>query len=243
MTVGELARRAGMTVRNVRAYQTRGLLPPPELAGRTAIYGAEHLARLRLVADLHRRGFSLASIKSLLDAAPAGAAQEVLAFQRALMAPWGPEQPEVVDAATLADALGGARDDVLRRAVELGLVRPRADGLFEVPVPTLLRAARELARLGVPPERMLSTLDALLHHARGISAAFVDLFLHGVWRPFEARGRPADEWPAVRAALERLRPLASDALAAVFHAAMERAVEDAFGREVEREVGAAREAM
>ena len=243
MTVAELARLAGMTVRNVRAHQTRGLLPPPEISGRTALYGPEHLARLRIVSDLQRRGFNLGSIKSLLDAAPAGAADEVLAFERALTAPWGPEEPAVVDAAEVDDALGGPSAETLRRACDLGLVTPRDDGRFDAPMPSLLRAARELTRLGVPPEPMLDTLDALLRHARGISAAFVDLFERGVWRPFEARGRPAREWPAVRAALERLRPLASEAVSVVFYAAMERAVQDALGRHAEREADARREAM
>ncbi|HEX2050927.1 MAG TPA: MerR family transcriptional regulator [Actinomycetota bacterium] len=242
MTVGELARRAGMTIRNVRAHQTRGLLPPPEISGRVAYYGPEHLARLRLVADLQQRGFNLGSIKSLLDAAPAGAAHEVLAFERALMAPWGPERPAVVDAAEVVDALGG-NGAVVRRACDLGLVTPRADGRYDVSMPTLLRAARELARLGVPPEPTLDTLDALLRHARGIARAFVELFDRGVWRPFEARGKPPEQWPDVRAALERLRPLASDALSVAFHAAMERAVEEALAREMEREARARREAM
>ena len=35
MTIDELARATGMTVRNIRAHQSRGLLPPPEVRART----------------------------------------------------------------------------------------------------------------------------------------------------------------------------------------------------------------
>jgi len=45
-TIDELAREAGSTVRNVRAYQDRNILPPPEKRGRTGIYTDVHLARL-----------------------------------------------------------------------------------------------------------------------------------------------------------------------------------------------------
>ena len=63
---------------------------------------------------------------------------------------------------------------------------------------------------------------------------FVELFLETVWRPFEEQGRPDDRWPEVADTLERLRPLASEALQAVFALAMDDAVERQFGREMER---------
>src|ERR687896_2460099 len=84
LTIDEVAHRAGMTVRNVRAHQTRGLLPPPQLRGRTGYYGAEHLARLRLIKDMQTAGFNLNAIKKLLDAAPHGTGEEILQLERAL---------------------------------------------------------------------------------------------------------------------------------------------------------------
>ena len=62
LTVDELAARAGVTVRNLRAYAARGLLPPPRMAGRTGYYGREHLARLLLVREMLAEGYSLAMI-------------------------------------------------------------------------------------------------------------------------------------------------------------------------------------
>ncbi|HVZ69581.1 MAG TPA: MerR family transcriptional regulator, partial [Rhizomicrobium sp.] len=65
-TIDELAREAGTTVRNVRAYQEKGLLPPPEKRGRVGIYGNAHLARLRLISPLLERGYSLANVAELI---------------------------------------------------------------------------------------------------------------------------------------------------------------------------------
>jgi DNA-binding transcriptional MerR regulator len=76
LTVDQLARRAGTTTRNVRALQTQGLLPRPELRGRTGLYGARHLDRLRAVLRLQNSGFSLSAITALFDAWEAGATLE-----------------------------------------------------------------------------------------------------------------------------------------------------------------------
>jgi DNA-binding transcriptional MerR regulator len=72
MTIEDLARRAGVSTRNVRAYRTAGLLPPPHLEGRTGCYDDEHLRRLAVVARLQRRGWSLAAIRDAVRAWDAG---------------------------------------------------------------------------------------------------------------------------------------------------------------------------
>src|SRR4051794_31906248 len=89
LTIDELARNAGMTVRNVRAHQSRGLLPPPEIRGRTGFYGPEHVDRLEFIKDLQAEGFSLDVIKRILDRAPRASATEVLSFTRAVAEPFG----------------------------------------------------------------------------------------------------------------------------------------------------------
>lgn len=72
LTIEDLARRAGVSTRNVRAYRTAGLLPPPNLEGRTGRYGDEHLRRLAVITRLQRRGWSLAAIRDALGAWEAG---------------------------------------------------------------------------------------------------------------------------------------------------------------------------
>src|SRR6201995_3490256 len=64
--IDELARLAGATVRNIRVYQDRGLLPPPRRDGRVGIYPEAHLARLRLIGQLLKRGYTFATISELL---------------------------------------------------------------------------------------------------------------------------------------------------------------------------------
>ena len=64
----------------------------------------------------------------------------------------------------------------------------------------------------------------------------MELFVESVWKPFNQAGRPEEEWPHVRDALERLRPLASEALLAIFQQVMSEAVEQAAGREIQREL-------
>jgi DNA-binding transcriptional MerR regulator len=87
LTVDELASRAGVTVRTVRFYAGRGLLPPPRLRGRTGLYGPDHLARLELVRELQSLGLTLASIEKHLEKIPLDAPPEDLALQRALLSP------------------------------------------------------------------------------------------------------------------------------------------------------------
>ena len=72
LTIDELARRAGVVVSTVRLYQNKGLVPPPRRRGRVGYYGIRHLDRLRAIAGLQERGFSLAGIKELFDGLESG---------------------------------------------------------------------------------------------------------------------------------------------------------------------------
>ena len=242
MTIDELARAAGTTVRTVRNYQTKGLIPGPTLAGRTGLYEAEHLARLQLIKDMQGAGFNLTAIKRLLAQVPEGAGEEALRFGQALFSPWTDEKPEIVSAEELAKRFGDPGPEVLERAERAGVLRPTGDGRFEISIPSLMRAGEQVMALGVPLDQALDVVESLVANSNRVAGTFVELFLENVWRPFEAEGRPSEKWPEVRAALERLRPLAAEALLATFRARMATAVEGAFGSalesaEEEREVG------
>jgi hypothetical protein len=163
---------------------------------------------------------------------------EVLDFARALRAPFEDEQPEIVEAGELSHMWGDAEPDpaLIRRAEKLGILRPLPDGRFEVISPRLQRAGKELADLGVSAKVALATVEKLRRHSQGVADDFVDLFLEEVWKPFDRAGRPEQDWPKVREALERLRPLASDALLAVFQLTMSEATEKATERTLKQEV-------
>jgi DNA-binding transcriptional MerR regulator len=234
VTIDELARRTGMTVRNLRAHQSRGLLPAPEVRGRTGYYGAEHLARIELIKELQADGFNLEAIRRLIENA-GGSTAEVLRFTRAARETFEEEAPEIVTLAELAERWGdggAGAGALLDRAIALGLLRPLGDGRLEERSPRLGRAGAQLARLGVPTERSLDVLEALRRHADGVAHAYVALFVDEVWKPFDEAGRPADRWPAVMEALERLRPLATESLLAMFGLVMTDAVDEAVGEQL-----------
>jgi DNA-binding transcriptional MerR regulator len=236
LTIDELARRTGMTVRNIRAHQSRGLVPPPQVRGRTGYYGDEHLARIELIKELQADGFNLEAIRRLLEGA-GGSSAEVRDFSRALRAPFEDEQPEILDADEMAERWGGRTDPALiQQAESLGLMRTLGDGRVEILSPRLQRAGTELAALGVPPATSLEVAAQLRTHARRVARVFIELFMDRVWKPFNQAGRPEEEWPKVRDALERLRPLASEALLSIFQQVMSEAVEEAAGRELQREL-------
>lgn len=235
LTIDELARRTGMTVRNLRAHQSRGLLPPPEVRGRTGYYGDEHLARVELIRELQAEGFNLEAIRKLLEGA-GGRSDEVLRFTRAVREPFEDEQSEIVTLEELAEQFGPSDPSLLAKAEKLGLLRPLGDGRYEQISPRLARAGAALGEIGLTPEDALDLVRSIRRHADAIADRFVRTFVEQVWEPFDSAGRPEDRWPEVLDAVERLRPLAADAVVSVFQLAMSDAAEKAFGREVERAV-------
>ena len=232
-TIDELARRTGMTVRNIRAHQSRGLLPPPTLRGRTGYYGAEHAERVELIRELQAEGFNLEGIRRLLDGA-GGSSDEVLRFTRVVREPFSEEAGREVTATELAERWRTDDPHLLEKAERLGLLRPLGEGWFEETSPALVRAGAELMDLGVSTKTTLEVVARLRKHVDGAARAFIELFLEEVWKPFEEEGRPAERWPEVREALERLRPLASEAVVGMFGVVMNERVEEALGRELER---------
>src|SRR6185369_1969389 len=108
-TVDELARSGGTTVRNVRAYQDRGLLDPPERRGRAGIYTQAHLSRLRIIGQLLDRGYTLASIGEMFAALEQGHdLAEIVGLERAVSSPWTDETPAYYSLVDLVKLYGGA---------------------------------------------------------------------------------------------------------------------------------------
>jgi len=161
--IEDLAHRSGATVRTIRAYQDRGLLPRPERRGRANVYADAHLSRLRQIADLLDRGYTLASIKELLEAWDAGRGLGgILGLVAEIHAPWTDEQAVRISRAELDELFGGDPDDAaVADAVELGVlerVAGEADA-YVVPSPQELSVAVELHGAGVP-------LSAIAGHLR-----------------------------------------------------------------------------
>lgn len=225
MSIEELARRSGITTRNIRNYQTMGLLPPPELVGRVGHYAEGHLARLRLIGGLQEQGFSLAGIERLLRAWEAGRGLgDLLGFESALTEPWADEEPECFTLEQLAEMFPDALDDpdLGPRAVELGLLRVDEEG-FVAPSPSLLRSGADLAAAGVPLRATQDELAALRQDMARIAARFVQMFERWVWQPFVDEGMPSDRVPEITTALRRMRPVAAVAVGVTLAQAMDAA--------------------
>lgn len=234
LTIDELARETGMTTRNIRAHQSRGLLPPPVVRSRTGYYGTEHIARIRLIQDMQAQGFNLKSIERLLEIGSAGGTEQALEFERLLLQPFGSERPEVISAAELSETFGSPLDrGLIAKAEAIGALRPLEDGSWEAPSPTLLRASRELVGLGIPLEHALAVGESINEHTSAIAREFVRLFVKDVLDPARAGGESgAQALATAAAALEQLRPLASEAVLASFGQVMTAAVERQLAKEL-----------
>src|SRR3954449_9246570 len=134
--IEELARRTGMTVRTLRAYQSRKLLPAPEVRSRMGYYSNRHVARVELVKDLQAEGFKLDTIARMLDNTGDSDA-EILQFSRTVKSLFGEAEPQIVSLSELAERFPahGSEAEMVQRAERLGLLRQVDDERFEEMAP------------------------------------------------------------------------------------------------------------
>src|SRR5215510_5638230 len=123
LTLDELTERVGMSVRNIRFYTTKGLVPPPIRRGRSGYYTADHVARLELVQELQAHGFTLSAIELYVVRIPADATPEDIALHRTMLAPWQAYLPVEMSRTELARRTGRPlSDDDLATLNALGIV-------------------------------------------------------------------------------------------------------------------------
>ncbi|WP_189550095.1 MerR family transcriptional regulator [Streptomyces lavendofoliae] len=223
--IEDLAHHSGATVRTIRAYQDRGLLPRPERRGRSNVYGDAHLTRLRQIADLLERGYTLASIKELLDAWDSGRGLGgVLGLVAEVHGPWTDEEAARITRAELDATFGGAPDEqAVKEALDLGVLEriPGRDGEFLVPSPQELSVAAELYAAGVPLAAIAGHLRELRGQVEQIAGRFLEFTTEHVFARYLGHRPPTDADAAEAAALvRRLRPLAQQAVDAELARAM-----------------------
>jgi len=233
LTVEQLAYEPGMSVRNIRNHQSRGLLPPPEVRARIGYYGPAHVARLRLIQEMQAEGFKLSAISRLIGEHGADA-DRFVGLRQAVTAPFAIEAPEVMSRDELVERFGADDDRLLEKAQKLGLLVDLGEERYEAPSPALLRAAEEVIAMGIDLPAALQVIEKLNRNAQSSARAFVDLFVEKVWKPFDDAGRPDEAWAEITASIERLRPLAVEAFTATFRLTLTAEVEKAFGEVLER---------
>lgn len=217
MTIDQIAQDAEIPVSTVRLYQNKGLLSPPERRGRVGYYGAKHRDRLRLIAHLQRRGFSLAAIKEALDSWNAGRSLDHL-LGVSDVAPSLSREPLRLNAAQLAERFEGVSltQDDIQRAVDVGLIQ--LDGTeIVVSNGTFADIGPEVARLGVPVAEILDEYEALRSAVAEIADRFRSVFERHLWEPFAEQGMPADEIPSLTADVGQLTELATSVVATELH--------------------------
>lgn len=229
LTIEELSERVGVTVRNVRAYQSQGLVPEPIRSGRVALYDEEHVARVELIRDLRAQGFGLPAIERLVRWGAGIDPRELRAFADTLMHGLVDEAPLVITPAEHLEMWGedAVTPDLIDRALATGFLRVDEDGRFVALSPTLRTHALHLRDLGLSFAEVVDVLELLHGHVDALAEAFVALFAERVSRP-ALDGAPDREAAlgAVRAEVDRMRPWATGAVNAAFRLAMARHVED-----------------
>ena len=224
-TIDELARAANTTVRNIRAYQDKGLLAPPELRGRKGYYFQSHLARLRVIAGLLDRGYSLSSIKELFTALEQGIdLRHLIGLESALISPWSEEEHVLVPTNELLKMFRGKLTaEAILQAAELDLMRPEGS-MMRVRSMRTLRAGAELVATGIPLEELLDIVRMLRGNVERVANALVRLVGDHVLANYETEELPpTEDFPKLADLVWRLRPLAEMAV----HAELARAMENA----------------
>ena len=237
LTIEQLAAESGMSVRNIRAHQARGLLDPPEVRARVGYYGPEHVEQLRLIRDLQEDGFNLGAIKRLIDDSE-GTAERLQRFGRALSAVAHAERGQTLTLEELGQRFRVSAQEapeVLAEAERLGVLVPTGDGRYQVPSPSLLAIAEEVVGRGISLRSALAVLEDIDRHCDSVSRSFVELFVAEIWKPFAQADMPAEQWPEIEHAVERLGPVASEALIAIFQRRLGARLEGAF-EEITRRV-------
>ncbi|MFI6423002.1 MerR family transcriptional regulator [Streptomyces sp. NPDC050842] len=229
-TVDELAARAGVTVRTVRFYGTRGLLPPPVIgARRVGHYGPGHLARLALIEELQRQGMTLAAIERYLEQLPADLSEQDLAIHRALVASWAPESAEEITLRELERRAGRAlTEQDVERLAAMGVVERipgsedfRLDG-------TLLRLGVELLDVPIEHETILASRTVLVEHARSAAQELSRLFRDEVWNPYRESAEDPDHLNAMRSLSAHMQPMVVQALVTAFQRSLREELRAAF---------------
>jgi DNA-binding transcriptional MerR regulator len=230
LTVDQLAARAGVTVRTIRFYSTRGLLPSPTIGPRrVGRYGPDHLSRLALIEELQAQGMTLAAIERYLQRLPEDISPHELAIHRAMVASW---MPDTVDEATrdqLQARVGRElTGDDLRRLEALSVLEPTGDpDLFRVD-PAMIHLGVRLLDVPISQEAILAARDVMLEHTRSAARALSKLFRDEVWQPYREREDDPEQVARMKSLSAHMQPMVVQALVTAFQRSMKEELREVF---------------
>ncbi|MET8800789.1 MerR family transcriptional regulator [Nocardia sp. NPDC004568] len=220
-TIDELARAAGTTVRSLRVYHERGVLPPPQVKGRTGYYSPDHLNRVRTISRLLDRGIKLNGIKELLEAWDRGDDLGDILGVGPLLGGMESGEPLAGESPASADAIAATELQERYGSVPNGLARIVAVGLYE-PVDAatyrpadrqLIRIAEQLAAAGVPDADVLGELERIRADCDRMARRFVDLFHRTAWQKYQDSEQETADLAELTGQLQLARTLPGKAAA------------------------------
>ncbi|MFF3749202.1 MerR family transcriptional regulator [Streptomyces sp. NPDC002018] len=235
LTVDELAARAGVTVRTVRFYSSRGLIPPPVIGPRrVGHYGPGHLSRLALIEELQHRGMTLAAIERYLERLPPDLSARELAIHRALVASWAPDSPEDAAREELERRAGRAltEEDIDRLAAMGALARADRPDTYRLD-PALLRLCVELLDVPIAQETILAARTVLLEHTREAARKLTRMLRDEVSPPYGGDASAPEQIAAVKSLSAHMEPLVVQALITAFQRSLKEELRAAFRAEAE----------
>jgi DNA-binding transcriptional MerR regulator len=235
-TVDDLARLSHTTVRNIRAYQDRGVLPPPEKRGRLGIYSTKHLARMRVINSLLDRGFTLNNINELIAAWEDGRElNEVLGLEAAITSPFSDEVPQRYTMTQLLKLFGlkVISPEFISKATELDILQRDGTGIL-VKSPRLIEAAAEMTKIGIDLVDLIDILRMMRGNVTRVADALVELAA-GQLDQFGDGQLPGDEeLRQLSELIWHLRPLAHIAIQSEAERALERSANKFLGDRMAR---------
>jgi DNA-binding transcriptional MerR regulator len=219
LTIDELAQRSGMTARNIRQWQTYGLLPPPDRRGRVGIYTDDHLARINRIKELRAQGFPLDLIRRVLET-PGMDEEAVEADLRHLaagaLAPFASSERVALSPRELDMRLG---DGVAGPLQDAGIAES-APGGYTVDG-TALAFLEAATAAGLPAAALARAMAEAHDHQRAIAILMLDAVRDEVWRPFVNAGLPSDRMRALADTVDRLREIGVAAQSYMYQRALD----------------------
>lgn len=230
MRMADLAEEAGITVRTLRFYRERKLIPPPRREGRIAWYNEHHLARLRTIGALLERGHTLGGIADLLSAFDTGRdVRELLGLDHTLVAPWSEETPVRLTPEELADHFSeDITPENLTTSLDIGYLAVDGDEFVHISR-RLLDASTELVGKGIPLADVLEAGRQVRAHADALADIFTTLIRTHVLSDVLSRtstGEPPgpDEVDRIAETVDKFRPLTKGVVEAELSMAVDRRV-------------------
>lgn len=222
MTIDELARRVGMTARNIREWQTNGLVPPPQRSGRIGIYNDDHISHIERIKSLRLQGFPLDVIRRILDQS-GESAPEIRRLAAEVLSPANRTGSMGMKRVDLAEQFGA---DAERHLADCGLIDVVDDELLVITDTRTFDYVEKLTAAGLPLDKVAGLLAHMTEHQMASMQPFVDLYRNEIWEPFLQAGLPIDDLPAFAEKTVQLRSL----VIGLGMQAFRRAVDDVAGR-------------